>query len=524
MTSCRIDWISGVFASLAALCQAAPPPLHEQIDELIESHEGFQVPAAVAADSTFLRRVHLDLVGTIPTSHQVQAFAADSSADKRSRVIDELLDSPSHAWRMQYVMDELLMERRKAEHVSKEDWQEYLRSSFQENKPWDVLVRELLVADGVLEPRPAARFLLDRQLNSEEVTRDLGRIFLGRDLQCAQCHDHPDVDAYLQRHFYGLVAFIKRSYLFKDKQNGTVSIGEKAEGGDVEFTSVFTEVTDRTSPRMLDQSPIQDPPAEKQHYKVKPSKHARSLPVYSRRAQLALAMTDSENLAFRRNIANRMWALMMGQGLVEPLDMLHAANPATHPELLDLLANALLQHRYDLRYLMRQLALTKTYQRDSRLADVTAAAHERYLVGLLKPLSPEQLAWAMAQATGINSLSADRDTAGAEYSEQVAEFAKVFGAGGQSTRFEPSAGQALFLRNSELIQTWIANGSLAARLEPLGNQELAEELYLSVLSRPAAPPERERIARFLCSQTNRTAAVRTLIWAAMTSAEFRFNH
>ena len=137
-------------------------------------------------------------------------------------------------------------------------------------------------------------------------------------------------------------------------------------------------------------------------YQSQPEKNQRGVPIYSRRLKLADEMLDFSNAAFRQNIANRMWALMMGRGFVEPVDMWHAANPPSHPALLKLLADSLHEHGYDLRFLLRELALTKTYQRSSQSRRGAEAVNEdRFAVALLKPLSPEQFAWSMMQATGL---------------------------------------------------------------------------------------------------------------------------
>ena len=384
------------------------------------------------------------------------------------------------------------------------------------------------------------------------MTRDLGRIFLGRDLQCAQCHDHPNIEAYLQRHYHGLSAFLNRSYLFTDPKSKQASIGEKADGA-VKFTSGFTSESGETAPRLLDLPPIEDPPPVKEPYTVKPDKKARSVPVYSRRLQLAVAMTDPANVAFRRNIANRLWALMMGRGIVEPLDMWHSENPPSHPALLDLLADALAEHDYDMRFLLRELALTKTYQRSSQYkAGFENVSDSHCAVALLKPLSPEQLAWSMMQATSLikttlEDLKAKHLKAGAEnaavdvadplWQEEalhdalkghVDTFAGLFGVAGiQTSRFDASANQALFLRNGTVLQNWLApsDNGLTAHLKTLKPPQLVDEFYLSVFSRPPTAEEAEQVTLFLKqNQDHLETAIGQLVWAALSSAEFRFNH
>src|SRR5207244_2682163 len=153
--------------------------------------------------------------------------------------IDTLLASPGYARRMAWHFDVMLMERRPDAKVPRAAWEEYLRSAFAENKPYDALVREMLSNDGA-EPktRAAAKFVLDRDGEPHVVTKDIGRVFLGRNMQCAQCHDHPTVDDYKQADYYGIQAYLNRSFLFPNPQAPAAVIAEKAEG-DVNFTSVF---------------------------------------------------------------------------------------------------------------------------------------------------------------------------------------------------------------------------------------------------------------------------------------------
>lgn len=552
MTRARVFLFFGIVIGWMAIHPAslhADDPLHRQIDTLVEGHSEFRKPAAVTSDDAmFVRRVHLDLAGSIPSADQVRDFLSDSSPDKREKIIDKLLGSPQHARRMQYVFDVMLMERRASIHIPVKDWQEYLRESFLHNKSWVQLSNEILTADGTDEAtRPAARFLLDRELKVDNVTRDIGRIFLGRDLECAQCHDHPGVDDYLQRHYYGLAAFIKRSYLFKDPKTKKSSIGEKAEG-EVEFTSVFTSEKDQTVPRMLDASPIADPPSGDDLYEIKPAKNVRSVPIYSRRLQLAKSLTDDSNTGFRLNIANRLWALMIGRGLVEPVDMWHGENPPSHPQLLNLLAESLLEHDYDVRYLLREMALSETYQRSSQTESSSVEGDRTdFSVALLKPLSPEQLVWSMMQATGVVDRKLEELVAKQTKTESPAlandptwqekalndalrgnteAFAKVFGLeGGQNARFDASAGQALYLRNGALLQKWIAlKNGLSDRLATLDDDEVAKEFYLSVFSRMPSEDEAKGIADLLGAGENRKVSIQQLVWAGLVSTEFRFNY
>ncbi len=520
----------------------AQTPLHEQIDSLV----GFGNPKAdlqfapAADDATFLRRVSLDLTGRIPTSKTVREFLAKSSPDKRERLVDQLLHSPEYARHMQYAFDVMLMERRPDKHIKAELWQNYLRKSFADNKPWDQLTLEILTADGSEKATgAAAKFLLDREMKQEDVTRDLGRVFLGRDLQCAQCHDHPTIEDYRQRHYYGLSAFLNRSYVFTDRKTKKVLIGEKAEGV-VKFTSVFTMESGETPPRVLDLPAIEDPAVAGDPYQVKPTKTAAGVPIYSRRLKLARLVTDPANIAFRQNIVNRLWAMMMGRGLVEPVDMWSQSNPPTNPELLDLLAKSFADHNYDVRYFLRELALSKTYQLSSEQpSGFQESGQNPFQQANLKPLSPEQLAWSMMEATGlVTKTQATLKTKPDQQSQEsalhnalkghVQTFIGFFGTPGvQTSQFNASANQALFLKNGSLLQTWLvpSGDNLTARLAKLDSSKLIEELYLSVFSRYPNEIESQTLIKFFeDNKTKRETAIQQFTWAALTSAEFRFNH
>ena len=499
--------------------------------------------------------MHLKKHYTEDQIHQSEVFQQQTGIHKRIQTIDQLLERPEHARHMQHVFDVTLMERLPTKHVKIEQWQDYLYRSFQENISWQQLTWDILSTTGAEpESRGPARFLLDRELKPELVTRAIGRVFLGRDLQCAQCHDHPAIDDYPQQHYYGLVSFFSRAYLFKDPKDKQSSIGEKAEGT-TKFTSVFTNEEATTFPRILNLPVIADPAADKEPYLAKPDKNTRGIPKYSRLQQLPEAITCADNIAYRQNIANRLWYLMMGRGLVEPLDMFHAANAPTHPELLNLIADDLQQHEYDMRYLLKQLALTKAYQRSSLTKAPQEDTAVRYTSAQMKPLSAEQLAWSTMQATGLLKITrqaaieslivSKKDEASPEVTDwnsfeihleatvnkklqgHVTAFVAAFSRIDQPGQFNATANQALFLGNAPLISTWLkpTGNNLTARLiaEP-ETDKLAKELYLCVLSRLPTPEETELVARFLGDFPERTTTIQELVRALLCSAEFRFNH
>lgn len=337
-------------------------PLHQQIDELV----GFgSVP--LCTDAEFLRRASLDLTGRPPAVEEVRKFLADTSPDKRSTLVDHLLESPHHLRHFTTFLDVMLMERRAIKHVSQDEWTAWLYQSVRENKPWNVLAREILAADGDQpEKRAAVRFYLDRDAEPNLLTRDVSRIFFGRDIQCAQCHDHPSVRDYLQSDYQGLLALLSPGYIVAVKKGeASVSVyGERA-GSDIQFESVFIKGTPhRTGARVPGNSVLDEPfflPGDE--YEVAVADGVKAVPKFSRRKQLAELATNGQNRLFNENIANRLWAMMFGQGLFQPVDMNHPANPPLNPALLALLSERLVAQNYDMRAFLKELALTQTYQR-----------------------------------------------------------------------------------------------------------------------------------------------------------------
>jgi hypothetical protein len=563
---CHAHVLVGMLAILVVLCQsaAAQEPLHARIDRAIAARLDCPV-APPADDGEFVRRLYVDLTGCVPSAAETRAFLDDPSPDKRARLIDRLLASPAFARRMQQVFDLMLMERRPDNAVPTPAWQEYLYRSFLEHKPLNVLCGEILAADGVdAALRPAAKFYLDRGGEVNLITRDVGRIFFGMDLQCAQCHDHPLVSSYYQDDYYGLAAFFTRSFVFKDATQ-TQFVAEKADG-EVSFKSVFIDGAEpqSTPPHLPGQPPLADPTMDPAvAYLVPPADGVRPTPRHSRRAVLAREATGGAAARFNRNLANRLWAMMLKRGLVYPVDFEHADNPPSHPELLDLLGAELAAMQFDVRGFLREIALSETYQRSSQLpegVDPAAVPPERFAVAELRPLSPEEFAWSAMMVAGI--VEAQRQAAGAQWDSDprlsevyaldarrqalreelierstygalagnAAPFAALFAgaAGSQSQDYQATVHQALFLANGEPIRSWLTPGRgnvLERCAAPSDLRLVAEDLYLTVLSRrPTADEEAEVAAHLAGRDADRAAALTELAWALLTSVEFRFHH
>ena len=553
LTLTMVTWSSTLSCGSDIGQSEAGRTLQESIDRLIAAGAPNYTAHAspLSADTEFVRRVYLDLTGRIPSSRQAREFLSSTASDKRKDLIDRLLESPEHVRHMQYVFDAMLMERRPANHVKLGEWREYLYESFRQNKSWIELTGELLAADGAsAQHRAAARFLLDRELNTEEVAVPIGRLFLGRDLECAECHDHPEVGEYLQRHVFGIWAFLNRTYLFENPGSALTSLGETATG-DAEFTSALTHVKSTTSPRILDLPEIKDPPLEENPYHAQPGADARGVPKYSRRLQLASALVSPENEAYRLNIANRLWAMLLGRGLVDPVEMFHAANPPSHPELLELLANDLLEHGYDMRRTIRAIVLSDTYQRSAMRRTDTDVPQQGYYAALPKPMSPEQLAWSMMQATGVieNTRLAVAERLDQrslrprvrkrkdgfqlekaiceELQEYVDAFVDAFTPGDEFSLLDDAERQDTFLETSPLLTEWLqpAGENLINRLLKLeAASAIADELYLAVFTRPATESEIDTVSGFLeGSSKDLSGGLQKLVRQMLCSPEFRLN-
>ena len=284
--------------------------------------------------------------------------------------------------------------------------------------------------------------------------------------------------------------------------------------------------------------PILDTKFDKgKEYKVAPKKGVKPVPNYSRFGHLGAAITARDNERFRRTAANRFWAMMLGRGLVHPLDADHPDNPPSHPELLKLLGDEFAAHKFDVKWLLREIALSKTYQRSSEVRpSVESVSPSKFAVAILKPLSPEQLAYAMMQATGYTD--AERQALGKKLSDatlharlagNIAPFRSMFGTqpGEPEDGFVATLDQTLFLKHGGVIRNLIAArpGSLLDRVEKLKDPAaVADELFLSVLARPPSAEERQDIAEAIRSPANRRSELSEVIWAMLASSEFRFNH
>jgi hypothetical protein len=519
------------FGCLAAIASAsltnAAEPLHARIDAAIEGKvKANDVPlAATANDAEFLRRVYLDFAGTVPSTAVARAFLNDKSPDKRAKLIDELLNAPAYADRMADLFHVVLMERL----GDSAEWSKYLRESFAKNKPYDQLVREVLRADSKAAASHGSAFWMSKRLENygqnpvdySGLTRDIGRLFLGKNFQCCECHDHLFIDDYKQQDFQGLHAFVRNTYLVNAAK---LHVAEKPTTDKLSFASVFTMVQMATAPALPGQKMLDIPAfAKGMEFATPPDRKTNEpgVPKFSTLAALAEELPRRGNKAFTRNAVNRLWFALMGRGLVHPLDFHHANNPASHPELLDLLADEFASHKFDVKWLLRELALTKTYQRSSLLpAGKKPPDADYFVVALERRLTAEQLLAATLTAIDTDAKHADA---------LRPKFLKAFANQPREPEDEiaPSLKGALFVLHDPAVLALLRPkpGNLVERVAKLDDATATEELYLAILSRKPTADERAAVEKVLAKHREKRAeAVGRVAWALLASMEFGVNH
>lgn len=514
-----------------------PPVLAAQIDAALAAAAGGEL-APESSDNEFVRRVYLDLLGRIPTAAEARSFVADTSPDKRLRLIDTLLVHAERPPWQATQLDIALMERREPHPL----WLEYLRDRAAANVPWDQLARELVNPRDAELPG-AAHFLSKRLENYGQnpvdipgLVRDVGRMLLGVDVQCAQCHDHLFVDEYKQRDFQGLLAFVGN--LSRGQDPKTPEVVEAPRLETLEFVSVFGGDKQRVGPRLPLGREFEIPAMAKgEEYLVAPDRQAKTPGVlrFSTLKLLADELPSADNPLFVRNIVNRVWAQVFGRGLIEPLDLAHRDNPPSHPELLDALCAAFVEQGMDLRWLTRELMATEAYQRSSQLPGLDVESLDRlpptcYRVALERPLAPEQLLSSLLVATGEwrPAVGASQQSPGE--SELATTFRAALAAqlGEPEVGHRPSVRAALLLMHGAPVQRWLRpeQDNLMSQLTSLDDPDAAiDELYWSVLSRPADDGERAAAAAYLGERPDeREAALGNLLWSLLASNEFLLNH
>lgn len=489
-----------------------------------------------ADDQTLLRRWSLDLAGRVPTLAESDAFRALSPSERPVAAVDRLLASPDAAFHLRNELDVLLLPDGK----SSDEWRQYLLRACQENRPWDRMFSEMLIGK---EDDPAVRgatqYLRSRATELDDVTNETSRLFFGVAISCAKCHDHPLVDDWKQDHYFGLASFFNRLYVTRSRH-----VGERA-SGDVKFKTTAglekpakvmfltgTVVDEPALDRTAEQNKAEDELVR--NLQQKDDQGLPPEPEFSRLRQLVdVALRDENQRFFARSIVNRIWDRLMGRGLVHPVDQMHSENPASHPELLDWLERDLVTHGYDLRRLIRGIVLSEVYARASVWqGEGEAPEPEWYAVAATRPLTPRQLSLSL-QIAAMNP----RDVAGAQgdpawgprrqqLENQSFGLARELELPGEN--FQVGVSEALLFTNSERIQNEYLRDSgdrLVSQLKGLPPGESVPLAFRVVLARQPDAAEQAAFVQYLQDRADRPVpATQQLVWALLTSPEFRFNH
>jgi hypothetical protein len=474
-------------------------------------------PAPLADDAEFLRRVFLDLTGRIPRSRDVYDFLADPAPDKRRQLVDRLLDSPQYVNHFTNVWRALLIPEAatKAEaRYFQPGFEAWLRQRLRAKVGYDRLVRELLttpITSGpdqlqpVLskpdQPNPLAFFAV-KESKPENLAAATTRLFLGVQLECAQCHNHPFA-RWQREHFWSQAAFF----------SGIQRQGE----------SLFNPL------REIPGRPELTVPGSQRLVRAAflDSRQPRWQADVSPRIALADWVTAADNALFARAAVNRLWARFFGIGLVEPVDDFNDANPPSHPELLDELARAFAAAQFDVHFLLRAFCASQAYQRTSAASQDDPRLFTRMAV---RGLSGEQFFDSLALAAGCREPVSRRGAFEVNRRSPREDFLTRFATAGAEAP-QTSVPQALTLMNGAFVAdvTGLRGGTTLAAIADLPLVDTGgrvEAVYVAVLSRKPRPDEVRRLVRYIeeAGKAHEAERLSDVFWALLNSAEFRFNH
>ena len=492
-------------------------------------------PSALTDDTEWFRRVHLDLVGHIPTAQEVDEFIKNKDAAKRSQVVNRLLEDDAFARHLTTVWTNLALGRQTPRRTSRDGMQKFFREAFTRNRPWNEVVYDLLTAEGHFEENGAVNFLLaqlDGNPTSEdytvEATARATRLLLGTQVQCTQCHNHPFND-WKQVQFWEFDSFLKQirrvDHRKLDPESGR-QVDDYSElvwknySGPVYYEK-RSGVMEVAYPRYADQE-------------------FQSGAEIDRRKELAkvLALEDP-NLQVAKAFVNRMWMHFFGVGFTKPVDDMGPHNPPSHPELIDRLTEEFAASGYNVKTLVQWIANSKAYHLTSRFnasneIDAPSAGEVPLFSHMyVKPLTAEQLYDSLIIAT-----QADRAGAGgyAQANERrrrfLREFLVTFGGNEEDepSLFSGTIPQALMMMNGPLVDAAVSSEKGSVLYQALWNDALNSDndrirhLYLAALGRNASRREANAAQTMMQGYRDKEAAYQDLYWALLNSNEFVFNH
>ena len=489
-------------------------PSNNYIDDLMYSKfkKLRMQPSGLCTDEEFLRRVYLDVVGTLPTVEEFKSFTADTDPKKREKLIDELLNRKEFVelWVMKWA--ELLQVRttRQISYKPMLRYYNWIQERIAANVPMDQMVQELLGASGGTFENAATNYY-QQEGDPKKVAENVAQVFMGMRIQCAQCHNHP-FDRWTMDDYYSFAAFFSQIGRKRAEDPREQIIYNRASG----------DVRHLVDNRVM-----------------KPKFLGGEVPDVAgkdRRVVMAKWLASSDNPFFAENLANIVWNHFFGQGIINDVDDVRVSNPAVNPELLDALGDKFTSYKYDFKKLVRDICTSRTYQLTTGTNETNEADTKNFSHASLRRVRAEILLDIISQATNTSNKFAGLPL-GAR-AVQIANgntstyFLTAFGRAKRETvcacevKVEPNLSQALHMLNGVTLQSKIGQGKLiATRLaEKATLPQIIEEVYIRCLTRRPTEKEMTALMVLVGKSENKQQVLEDTFWALMNSREFVFNH
>lgn len=469
-------------------------------------------PSGLCTDEEFLRRITIDITGQLPTEEEYRQFVNDAAPEKRKELVDRLLERKefSEIWAMKFAQLLMIKSTNTVSYKSAFLYNQWLTDKFARNVPIDEMVRELFGSTGGTFSNPATNYY---QIETDTLKRaeNAAQVFMGIRTQCAQCHNHP-LDRWTMNDYYGFAAFFCQTGT-KNAEDYREKIIFDKRGGEVKHPVGGAVM----APKFLG-GDLADTNGK------------------DRRVVMAEWLTSPENPYFATSIANRVWAHFMGVGIVEPVDDIRVSNPASNPELFQMLGTKLAEYKFDFRQLVRDICNSQAYQRTATPNDSNRTDTRNYAYATVRRIPSELLLDCVSQVT--NTKEKFRGLPLGARAVQIADggtstyFLTTFGRAPRATvcdceaSTDPSLSQALHLLNGAATSGKIVQGKVIDELLKDGAtpSEALDRLYVRCLSRFPTDAERETLIQSITAAPSPKEGLEDVFWAVLNSREFVFNH
>ena len=494
--------------------QYTPPEVTgNYIDQLVgdKLQKLRMLPSGLCTDEEFLRRVTVDIVGLLPTEEEYHAFMSDTSADKRSKLVNSLLERKefSEIWAMKWAQLLMIKSDNQVSYKAAFQYASWLTNQFANNVPIDKIVRDLIASSGGVFETPATNFY-QVERDTLKTSENVAQVFMGIRTQCAQCHNHP-FDRWTMDDYYSFASFFSQ-------------IGRK-NGEDYREVIVFNRAGGEVN------HPVMGKPLPPKFLGGVAPKIDKD-----RREVLGDWITSPDNPFFATSIANRVWAHFMGVGIVWPVDDIRVSNPASNPELFKALGSKLTEYKFDVKQLVRDICNSQAYQRTTQTNETNAQDTRNYAFSRIRRIPAETLLDCVSEVTATKDKF--RGLPEGARAVQIADgttstyFLTAFGRSPRTTVCEgeastdPSLSQALHMLNGATTQGKIAQGKLVKQWldAKLDVPQVLEHIFIRSLTRKPTEAEVQSLSKLVAESPNPQAGLEDAFWVVLNSREFMFNH